>query len=430
MKIAPSPRRRRVLFSGLAAAASVALLLTGCSSGGSGSGGKVTITYGIWDNTQEPVMKQIAAEFEKANPDITVKVQLTPWDSYWTKLKTAATGGSAPDTFWMNDANFAQYASGGAIKDLQPMLAKSSVSMSDYVPAQAKAYTYKGDVYGIPKDVDSIALWYNKKLFQEAGVQPPTASWTGDDLLAAAQKLTDPATGVFGIVAQSTDQQSYYTTIPQMGGQVISADKKKSGYDTPEAIKAITFWTDMINKYHVSPTLQAQTDTAADNMFEAGKVAMIYEGSWAAAEFAAVPYTKQNADVAPLPTLVKPGGVSNGLGNVMSARTPHPDQAWKWLEFLGGEKAAALQAQSGIVIPAYQSAQDAWLKSPLSKTYNLQAFIDDLKVATAYPSSEATAVWQDAVQTEMNKAWTGDETPAEAAHNSATIMNKALAAEK
>jgi multiple sugar transport system substrate-binding protein len=240
----------RLAIAVVAAAALVPLAACSSSSdSGSGSGsGKTEITL-LVDNADTTVKgaAAVVSAFEKANPDITVKVQLTPWDSYWTKLKTAATGGSAPDTFWMNDANFAQYASGGAIKDLQPMLAKSSVSMSDYVPAQAKAYTYKGDVYGIPKDVDSIALWYNKKLFQEAGVQPPTASWTGDDLLAAAQKLTDPATGVFGIVAQSTDQQSYYTTIPQMGGQVISADKKKSGYDTPEAIKAITFWTDMIN---------------------------------------------------------------------------------------------------------------------------------------------------------------------------------------
>ncbi|HEY8282318.1 MAG TPA: sugar ABC transporter substrate-binding protein [Leifsonia sp.] len=427
-------RGRKAAVLALAAAAGISVALSGCSGGGggasSGGDGKATVTYGIWDVTQAVVMKQLAAEFHKKNPNITVQVQVTPWDSYWTKLKTAATGGSAPDVFWMNDANFEQYASGGAIKDLQPMVGNSDIKMSNYVAAQANAYTYNGHPYGIPKDVDSIALWYNKKLFKEAGVKPPTPSWTGDDLLAAAQKLTNPAKGVFGIAAQNTGQQSYYVTIPQEGGYVISPDKKKSGLDSPESIKGIQFWTDMINKYHVSPTLQAQTDTAADNMFEAGKIAMIYEGSWAAAEFAGVPYTKENADVAPLPKLAQAGGVSNGLANVMSAKTQHPDQAWKWLEFLGSKHAADVQAQTGIVIPAYNGTAEEWTQSPVSKLYNLQPFADDLKVATAYPSSQNTAAWGDAIATELNKAYTGDETAEQAAKNAAAIMNKALAAEK
>lgn len=436
MRIHPftSRRRRAAAVLALAAATSISVGLSGCSGSGSGSGssgGKATITYGVWDVTQAPVMKQLAAEFHKQNPNITVQVQVTPWDSYWTKLKTSATGGSAPDTFWMNDANFEQYASGGAIKDLQPMVGGSDIKMSNYVQAQAKAYTYKGDVYGIPKDVDSIALWYNKKLFKEAGVKPPTASWTGDDLIAAAQKLTNPAKGVYGIAAQNTGQQSFYVTIPQEGGYVISPDKTKSGLDSPEAIKGIQYWTDMINKYHVSPTLQAQTDTAADNMFESGKIAMIYEGSWAAAEFAGVPYTKANADVAPLPKLAQPGGVSNGLANVMSAKTQHPDQAWKWLEFLGSKHAADVQAKTGIVIPAYNGTAQEWATdSPVAKLYNLQPFADELKVATAYPSSQNTSAWGDAIVTELNKAYTGDETAAQAAKNAAAIMNKALAAEK
>ncbi|MGN6744381.1 MAG: ABC transporter substrate-binding protein [Amnibacterium sp.] len=435
MNLHPFTRRRgrKAAVAALAAAAGISLALTGCS-GGSGSSGdpnaKATVTYGVWDVGQAVVMKQLAAEFHKQNPNITVQVQVTPWDSYWTKLKTAATGGSAPDVFWMNDANFEQYANGGAIKDLQPMVDKSDIKMSNYVEAQAKAYTYNGHVYGIPKDVDAIGLWYNKKLFKEAGVQPPTASWTGDDLLAAAQKLTNKAKGVYGIAAQNTGQQSYYNTIPQEGGTVISADKTKSGLDSPEAIKGIQFWTDMITKYHVSPTLQAQTDTAADNMFESGKIAMIYEGSWGAAEFAGVPYTKANADVVPLPKLAQAGGVSNGLANVMSAKTQHPDQAWKWLAFLGSKRAADVQAQSGIVIPAYNGTAEEWSKSPLSKFYNLQAFADQLKVSTAYPSSQNTAAWSDAIATELNKAYTGDETAAQAAKNAAAIMNKALAAEK
>ena len=422
----PFRRHRRLLALG-AAVVTAGLALAGCSGGGGGSG-PVTISYAVWDDTQAKVMDKLADEFHQANPDITVKVQVTPWEQYWTKLKTAATGGAAPDVFWMNESNFATYANGGVLANLSDRIKGSSIDMKNYIDIQTKAYSWKGDVYGIPKDIDAIGLWYNKTLFQQAGVQPPTADWTWDDMVAAAQKLTDPATGVYGIAAQPAAQQAYYSTIPQTGGQVISADKKKSGYDTPEAIKGIQVWVDLINKYHVSPTLQQMTDTDPDSMFTSGKVAMIYEGSWAAAEFADIPYAKANADVAPMPKLDKPGGVSNGLGNVMSAKTKHPDQAWKFLEFLGSKKAEEAQADAGIVIPAYKGTADGWVKA--FPGYHLQVFVDALDHSSQYPSSLNSAVWQDAATAEFNKAWTGDESVPDAAKKVAAMMDKALAAEK
>ena len=94
-------------------------------------------------------------------------------------------------------------------------------------------------MYALPKDVDAIALWYNKELFKQAGVAYPTANWTWNDLTAAAQKLTDPAKGVYGIAAPAEDQANYDNTILQAGGQILSADGKKSGLDSPEAIRGL-----------------------------------------------------------------------------------------------------------------------------------------------------------------------------------------------
>jgi multiple sugar transport system substrate-binding protein len=414
-----------------AAGLAVASLLAGCGSGGGGDkpeSGPVTISYGLWDDTQAKVLQKIADDFHEKNPNITVKLQVTPWDSYWTKMKTAASGGAAPDVFWMNESNFATYANGGVLANLSDKISGSSIDMSNYIDIQTKAYTFDGDVYGIPKDIDSIGLWYNKKLFADAGVKPPTADWTWDDMVAAAKKLTDASKGQYGVVAQPAAQQSYYTTIPQTGGQVISDDKKKSGYDTPEAIKGVQVWVDLINKYHVSPTLQQMTDTDADTWFTSGKAAMIFEGSWAANEFDEIPYAKENADVAPLPKLDVPGGVSNGLANVMSAKTKHADAAWKFLQYLGSKDVATAEAESGSVIPAFKGAADGWVKS--KPHYNLQVFIDGLESSTPYPSSLNTAAWMDPATTEFNKAWAGEETAEQACKNVAAMMNKALAEEK
>ena len=118
------------------------------------------------------------------------------------------------------------------------------------------------------------------------------------------------------------------------------------------------FWVDLINKYKVSPTLQQMTDTDVDTMFQSGKVAMIYEGSWAATQFNGVPYAKANAQVAPMPKGAQPGGVTNGLANVISAKTAHPDQAWEFVKFLGSKRAADIQAETGTVIPAYNGTAD------------------------------------------------------------------------
>ena len=187
-------------------------------------------------------------------------------------------------------------------------------------------------------------------------------------------------------------------------------------------------WVDLVNKYKVSPTLQQMTDTDADTWFTSGKAAMIFEGSWAAAEFKEIPYAAENANVAPMPKLDQPGGVSNGLGNVMSAKSEHPEAAWEFLQYLGSKEAETAQADAGIVIPAYKGTADGWVKA--FPEFNLQVFVDALENSTQYPSSMNSAAWQDPIELEFNKAWTGELTAEEAAANATKIMNDALAAEK
>ena len=176
-------RTIRAIGAGVAIAALGLMGLTACSSAPS-SNEKVSLTYGIWDKNQEPAMQQIISDFQKQNPNISVNIQLTPNADYWTKLQTAATAGTAPDVFWMNGPNFQLYASNG---QLAP---NDLVKTSDYPKALVDLYSYQGKVYGAPKDFDTVGVWYNKKLFDAAGVAYPKAGWTWDDLKAAAKALT------------------------------------------------------------------------------------------------------------------------------------------------------------------------------------------------------------------------------------------------
>lgn len=406
------------------------VIIAACSGSGSGgSSGHVTLTYGIWDVAQKPAMEKIIKEFHAKHPNIDVQVQVTPWDSYWTKLQTAVTAGTAPDVFWMTMVYAEYYAKGGGVLPLDDQIRSSHLNMNAYVDSVRKAYTFDGKVYGIPKDVNGFGLCYNKKLFKQAGVKAPDASWTWNDVITAAKKLTNPAKHVYGFAAPNADELGWYLTVPQAGGEIISPDGKKSGYDQPGTIRGIQFFSDMINKYHVSPNLQQTTDTDPQAMLTSGKVAMRYCGSWEPEEIAAVPYGKANIDVAPLPT--GPSGnrdyYSNGLANVISAKTKHKDEAWEFLQFLGSKQAAQIQSTTGTVIPAYKGEADAYTKA--MPEFDMKVFVDQLQYAKPFPASLKTDAWRNYATQEFANAWTGKTTVANAARSVATKMNQDLATE-
>ncbi len=411
----------------VAALATVALLasLSACGSDTRSDSGnaQAALTYGVWDKNQVPAMNKIIKAFEAQNPKIKVTVQLTPYADYFTKLQAASTGGQAPDVFWMNGPNFQLYASNGVIKPLTDLKADTSV----YPASLVNLYKYKGVQYGLPKDFDTVGLWYNKKIFDAAHVAYPKPTWTWQDFDTAAAKLSDPAKGVYAVGATLTGQENFYDTIFQAGGYVVSPDGRHSGYADPKTIAGLKFWTDLIAKKQ-SPSLQQMTDTAPLNMFEAGKLAMYWGGSWDATEFADNANTKSWANVTALPSGAKKATVIHGLANVISSRTKYPAQAEKFEKFLGSRQAALIEADTGTVIPAYNGTQDAWVKA--HPQFDLQSYLDQLPDAVPLPVSGNTAAWNTLETNLLPKAWNGSEPVATVARQLASQMNAALAKER
>lgn len=402
------------------------LAVSACSGGGDDKtaadpNAKVTLSYGVWDANQKPVMESLAAEFTKTHPNVTVQVQLTPWADYWTKLKAAATGGAAPDVFWMNGPNFQLYA---ANKVIGPMPGQADLSV--YPKPLTDLYTFEGKPYGLPKDMDTVGVWYNKSLFDAKKVPYPKDDWTWADFKDATARLTDPAKGIYGTAANLGSFQEYqYNTIAQAGGYVISPDGKKSGYDDPRTIAGLTFWTDLI-KNKQSPDLKTMTDTTPIQLFEAGKIAMYWGGSWNVSEFTGNTYTKGKVDVAPLPRGEKQATVIHGVANVVSGKTEHPDQAWEFVKYLGSKEAAELLGQKG-PIPAYNGTQTAWVKA--HPELKLLTFLDSVSYAVPFPVSKNSAAWNEAELTHLTKAWSGAEPTDKAATDLAQTMNALLAKE-
>lgn len=403
----------------------VGAVLAGCSgaSGGSGEDGgdTGTITYAIWDDTQKPAMQEIATAFEADHPGVKVEIQLTPWDDYWTKMQTAMTGGSGPDVMWMHAAQIGLYASQNQLAPLSG----DGIDTSKYPEALVNTYTYDGKLYGVPKDYDTVALWYNKKLFADAGVQPPTTDWTWADMQAAAKKLT---TGdVKGFASSAARQQNVYPAIFSAGGDVVSPDGTKSGYGSPEALAGVEFLLSFIADGS-SPTMQQMVDTSPAESFTSGKIAMYLTASNNALFFKKST-AAADLQVAPLPK--GPAGsisVINGLANSVNASSKHLKLAQEFAAFASGQKAAEIQADSGTVIPAYEGTSEAWVKA--IPEYDLQVFIDAAATAKPYPTTLDRAKWEKAEDDMMPKIWTGEVTAADGLKDLAKQMQDVLDTEK
>lgn len=421
MRHAPKSR----ITASLAVSAVAAIALAGCSGapGGAGADGDVTLTYAIWDQNQQPAMEQIADAFTEEHPNVDVEIQLTPYKEYFTKLQTAVSGGAAADVFWMNGPNFQLYAGNGVLAPLDD----DGIDPADYPEGLIDLYTYDGDLYGAPKDFDTVALWYNTDLFDAAGVEYPTADWTWDDLKAAAAKLSDPATGVYGITASQYGQENYYNSIAQAGGQVISADGTTTGYDSPEALAGIELWTDLIADGS-SPNAQQMTDTNPEDFFLSGKSAMFQNGSWAAIAYADNPDIADSVNVAPLPAGAEGNqSVIHGVANVANAKSANVELAKEFAAFASSKAAADIQADSGTVIPAFNGTQQAWVDA--LPQFDLQVYIDALETAVPYPVSKNTSGWTSIESEVLSQVWAGNLSPKDGLAQLAEQMQAALDAE-
>ncbi len=408
-------------------------LFSGCGAQTTGSnsnttkGKVVTITYAIWDSNQEKGLRKMADEFEKANPGIKIKIQVTGWDDYWTALEAAGTGGSLPDTFWMHSNEIYKYASNGMLLNLNDKIkASNKVEMGKFPKGLVSIYNFKGNQYAIPKDYDTIGLWYNKTMFDKAGISYPNDKWTWTDLYNAAKKLTKPDGSQYGILTPLHNQEGYYNFVYQNGGTIITKDKK-SGYDDPKTIEAMKYYVNFV-KEGLSPKEFGDAERATD--MESGKCAMGFFGSWNLSGFTANDYMVKNFDVTVLPASNSGGRASifNGLGNAIAKTTKHPDEAFKWVEYLSSKEGQTRQAQLGVAISAYNGAADSWVKS--NKAFNVKVFIDMVKYAQIRPYSNTTSVWEDKAYEALKGAFTGEKTVEQACKDAASIMNQSLSQEK
>lgn len=407
----------------------LSLFLAACGNGDSASSEEdVTLTYSIWDAIQEPGMQAIADAFEEENPGIKVNVEVTPWEQYWTKLESSAQGGSMPDVFWMHSNEIANYSEGNVLMDLSETFESSENVKLDQFPEElVDLYSADGELLGVPKDYDTIGLWYNKSLFDEAGIEYPDENWTWDDLLVAAQELTDEEAGVYGVLAPLNRQEGYHNFIYQNDGYVISEDKTESGFRNEETVEAVQWYADLSVKHDVSPTQNQFADNSNLTFFQSGRGAMAFFGSWMTAEMANNEYTAENVDVAPLPQGEKQATIFNGLANSVAENTKYPQEAQKFVEFLSSEKAMKLQGENGSAIPALEGIDTTFNEA--YPEFNTQIFIDQMEYGVIKPYTNQTTRWENIENEQLIPVFAGEKSAKEVAEDIADQVEDILADE-
>lgn len=386
----------------------------------------VTIAYACWDSNQAALIETMAAEFEEANPDIKIEISVNGWADYWTALEAAATGGSLPDTFWMHSNNIYYYGSNDQLLDLTDYIEKSElVDLTNYPEGLNEIYNIEGKQYAVPKDYDTIALWYNKTLFDEAGIAYPDESWTWDTMKDAARKLTKEDGSQYGFCAGLHNQEGYYNFVYQNGGEIITADRA-SGYGQEATIAGIEEYFSYV-KEGLSPEIY--DDQARAQAIENGLCAMGLFGSWNLSGFAASEFMNENFDCAVLP-MSNNGNratIFNGLGNAIAANTEHPEEAWRWVEYLSSEAGQKRHAELGTAISAFNGTADKFADA--YPQFNTKCYIDMVEYAQIRPYSNQTSVWEDKAYELLKGAYAGKEDLNTACKNVADMMNEAIAAE-
>lgn len=392
------------------------------------SGDAVELHYAYWQDTLGDYLNECKANFEAANPGVTVVLEPTAWGEYWTKLETAATGGAVADVFQMNGPNVGKYASAGVIVPIDDLLASSDLDLKNYPEAMNNLYTVDGHQYGIAIDYDTIGLWYNKELFDAAGVEYPSEDWTWDDMVAAAEKLTDEANGVYGIAAGYNDQGCFYNTVPLTGGYILNDDKSASGFSLPETKEGIKIWVDLIDK-GLSPTQASLTENADYIQFMSGKIAMMFAGDWYAATFVQDEEFAKKCDVQYLPKINgKRTSVIHGKANCISASSENQEIAWKWVEYLASQEANEILGKSGAAIPSYTGCAKLYFEQ--YPDYNMGIFADEAEnMSYPYPASKTSAEWGDIMFNQLVSAYSQEISVDEACDNIAAEMDALLASE-
>jgi multiple sugar transport system substrate-binding protein len=414
---------RRTFLRGVAGMAGVSLLAAcggtatptgepaaGGATAAPAQGGTAKMTIEWWDQqtgVDEEVTKKMIEAFQAKNPDITINrtyIARTEGTQADEKLLTAIAGGAPPDVYKFDRFIVSQFAAQGFLTDLTDLASKAGIKAEDYFPFAWEEAVYKNKLYALPYDTDTRALWYNKDLFKEAGLDPEKPPQNITELEELADKLTQKdANGRvtrWGYVPHS-DQAWIYTYGFAWKGEFQDKASGRITTANPNVVESMQWLQTYANKLGVDNLdafTAACTGTQCDNQndyFWTGQAAMVCSGDWKVSQAKRFK-PDGNYGVVPFPGPDGPAPDASWAGGwswVIPSGAKNPEAAWRVISWVCGPEGQDMFNKATYHIPTNKkTAEDPFYsEDPLHKV-----FMDLLPVShTRPPIPAGSLLWDE-----------------------------------
>ncbi len=387
--------------------------------------GRTVLRMRIWDQSFVPAYRASLDAFQRANPDLEVRITVVPWASYQQKLRLDVAGNTADDIFWTN--LYEDYADTGRLLDIGRLLGVDAARAWD--PSAVSQYTRHGHLWAVPQFVDGgTAVYYNRDLLSAAHVDPAelsTARWgpSADTFEPLLRRLAAVSPWAFNA---GNDFQSIELPFLGSAGGRLQGPDERFVFDSPQGAEAFGYLVRLITDRLAPSAADTNGNTDfARNAFLQGKLALFQSGTFNLATIAQ--QAKFRWGVAMIPQ--GPAGrvsTDNAIGVAASAATRHPDAVRRLLAWLGSAVGNRYLARDGASIPAVVADQQEYRDFWSHRGIDVAAFFDVLRgprIASGGGSGFPAAL--DAINPILSEMYLG-RTPVLAALSGAVAAGNAV----
>ena len=351
----------RRLLALLAAVATLAACGSGASDSAEGeaSGQMQFLVFG--DAEELAAYRGLVEAFEEEEPDIDVQLlETSTRDELMTRLSTGFAGGNPPEVFLSNHRYIGQFAARGALEPLDERIAASDeISLDDYYETAIEAFRFDGQLPCLAQNISSLVVYYNRDLFEEAGIPEPADDWTFANMVDIAQALTKDTDGdgtidQYGLGVEAGSLMRLAAFVWSAGGELVDdpANPTRFTLDTPEARFGLGQFFSLRKAHGVIATEEELESESDNSRFLNGRLAMLMESRRTTVSFRTI--TDFDWDVAPLPILNEPAGILHTDGFCLTSGSANKEAGWRFIEYALGEEGQALLARSGRTVPSHR----------------------------------------------------------------------------
>ncbi len=410
-RTAGPPVRRRTLMAAAGSALALAPLAARAAT-------TLHVTVAYYSAATGPYFRQMAKEFEAANPGITVSIDVVNWDTLLQTLQTDISGGVTPDLSIIGTRWLLTFVKDGVAEPLDHFM--TPAFRSRFIGTFLEPAEMGGKVYGLPIAASARAMFYNRPMLAKAGFPDGPKTW--DDVLAAARKIKAAGGYGFGLQGKEIETDVYwYYALWSYGGELIGPNGK-AAFDSPAGIEALTLYQTMVKEGLTQPGVTDDNREDVQNLFKQGRVGMVITAPFLINQIATeAPHLQYGICPVPRGTTSATYAVTDSI--VMFANSHAKEPAWKFLDFLFTKNPRVLfNKNEGFLPTTRAAAADPYF----ADNKRLQIFVSLLPEAHFAPTIPGWEGMAQAVIDAVQSVYLGQAQPAAALKLASAQADRAL----